>query len=51
MFLNNKISSSNILNIILNKESTKPVLIVVAGISHNSFLGTSKIIFSKLFEL
>lgn len=41
----------NILNIILDVDTTKPVLIVVAGISHNSFLGTSKIIFSKLFEL
>jgi hypothetical protein len=33
------------------KNNDKPVLFVLAGMSHNSFLGTSKIILSKLEKL
>ena len=42
----------HLVKIVLDEENIdKPVLFVLAGMSHNSFLGTSKIILSKLDEL
>jgi hypothetical protein len=43
-------NSIHIVKIVLNQDD-KPVLFVVAGISHKSFLGTSHIILNKLTEL
>jgi hypothetical protein len=50
LFIKNE-KTLSILNIILDIDNSKPVLIVVAGISHNSFISTTKIILTKLYEL
>ena len=40
-----------LINIKLNDDDNKPILFLLAGMSHKSFLGTSNIILSKLDEL